>query len=53
MTTSGSPTHTHLDKLKGCFSEDIREKVWLTHFENEEVKALCTKEKFQTVEVEK
>ena len=53
VSTSGSRIHTHIDKLKSCFPIDMRDKVWLMHFENEEVKALCTKEKFQTVEVEK
>ena len=51
VTTSGSPIHTHLDKLKGCFPEELRGKVWLMHFENEEMRLACEKEKFQTVEV--
>ena len=52
VTTSGSRIHTHIDKLKACFPEEIRGKVWLMHFENEEVRKLCRQEKFQTVEVE-
>lgn len=51
VTTSGSRIHTHLDKLKACFPEELREKVWLMHFENEEMRLACAKEKFQTVEV--
>ena len=50
VTTSGSPIHTHIDKLKACFPEEMRGKVWLMHFENEEVKKLCEEEKFQTVQ---
>ena len=52
VTTSGSRIHTHIDKLKACVPEEIRGKVWLMHFENEEVRKLCRQEKFQTVEVE-
>ena len=49
VTTSGSRIHTHLDKLKGCFPEELRSKVWLMHFENEEMRKRCEEEKFQTV----
>lgn len=51
VTTSGSRIHTHLDKLKACFPEELRGKVVLMHFENDEVKKLCAREKFQTAEV--
>ena len=50
VTTSGSPIHTHIDKLKACFPEEMRGKVWLMHFENDEVKKICEEEKFQTVQ---
>lgn len=52
VTTTGSPIHTHLNKLSACFPEEIRGKVWLMHFENEEMRRACREEKFQTVEVE-
>ena len=52
VTTSGSRIHTHLDKLKACFPEDLRDKVWLMHFENEDMRRACEQAKFQTVEVE-
>lgn len=51
VTTSGSRIHTHLDKLKACFPENVRGKVWLMHFENEEMRKRCEEEKFQTVKV--
>lgn len=51
VTTSGSRIHTHIDKLKACFPEEIRGKVWLMHFENDEVRKLCEEEKFKTVKV--
>lgn len=52
VTTTGSPIHTHLNKLSACFPEEIRGRVWLMHFENEEMRRACREEKFQTVEVE-
>ena len=52
VTTSGSPIHTHLNQLSACFPEELRGKVWLMHFENEEMRRACRAEKFQTVEVE-
>ena len=52
VTTSGSRIHTHLDKLKACFPEALRDRVWLMHFENEQMQNACKEEKFQTVGVE-
>ena len=52
VTTKGSPIHTHLNQLSACFPEELRDKVWLMHYENEEMRRACEEEKFQTVEVE-
>ena len=52
VTTKGSPIHTHLNQLSACFPEELRGKVWLMHYENEEMRRACEEEKFQTVEVE-
>lgn len=51
VTASGSPIHTHIDKLKACFPAELREKVFLMHFENEALRQKCREEGFRTVEV--